>query len=515
MRARSRYLDRLLSRSCAVVVLAWLLVGGRALAQQEPPADAAFRYAARVDDEPLRAVIEQIGLLGLGSAQYFVNQSENSPDWDHSYSLETLAEKMTGSHYTLDTNSFDVNFVGHQFAGTIYYVAARGNRLSWPVAYAFAATSSALWEILGELRENASVNDLIVTPTSGLVLGESFFQLGAFFDRSCPSTANAVAGTLFAPTKAIHDALDGAQLLRDRDCDRNGFTRHGEHRLELALGGGVIFSEESDLAAPVVEATFVLHTRIFALGRYGAPGRGNSGFADANATEMWFAHGLTGTHWTELSFRAAIVPLGWHRRSIEGVADGHRTGDELLLGMLLGTEYAVHRFDASTAGKDRIFLMQGPGAVMLYRRHAGSLRFEGELQASPTIAGIEAFALGVYTGSSDRLPSIAALQGYNYAGGLTLFPRARLYLPSIELGAELSATRVWAITAMDRYSASGTRLSSSEGRYLGSGWITFGPSAWPVRPSLRGSGLHRFGSIRSARATRTEWRLGAGVGAVL
>jgi hypothetical protein len=508
----------------AGLALVLLLCSNRALAQEQPrpvalnhaASEQVFLYVEPARPNLLRAVIEEAALFGLGSLQYFTNQEENSKDWDHSYSLHTLSRKLSGNDFSLDTNRFDTNFIGHLGSGTLYYIAARGNRLPWWGSYAMATAFSTLWEIVGELRENVSVNDLIVTPTSGFVFGESGFQLGAFFDRSCATPVNSVLGTVFAPTKAIHDAIDGKTLLRDTDCDRFGLTQRGGHELRLSLGGALLFPDDDLYGSPVVESVVAAHTRVVALDEYGAPGRGRTSFADVNASELWFDTGLTATHYTDFGFKAGIQPIGLHWRSI-AAGPGGVFGNELLLGLLVGAEYNVHRFDAAQSGKDRVFLLNVPGAAALYRRHEGRVRYELELQASPTLAGIEAFALDAYLSrsSGDGLTSVAELEGYNYAGGFTVFPRLRLYAPWLELGVEAATTRVWAITTFDRFNDSEDHVAVSEGRTAGNTWVTFGPHTWPLRLSLRGAGLHRFGSIGSVRASRTEWRLGATLDAVM
>jgi hypothetical protein len=48
----------------------------------------------------------------------------------------------------------------------------------------------ALWEYVGEWREQASINDLVVTPVSGVPVGESFFHLGALAAVRGPAPPN-------------------------------------------------------------------------------------------------------------------------------------------------------------------------------------------------------------------------------------------------------------------------------------------------------------------------------------
>ena len=71
----------------------------------------------------------------------------------------------------------------------------------------------------GLISEVVSVNDLIVTPMSGISVGEPLMQLGSFFDRQSPTALHRILGTTFAPIKSANDALDGLTLSRQSGPD--------------------------------------------------------------------------------------------------------------------------------------------------------------------------------------------------------------------------------------------------------------------------------------------------------
>jgi hypothetical protein len=511
---------RLCARRAAPLVLACTLsclTVSQASAQTRAGAagveerDEVFRYVEPADAYPLRAALEVVGLLGLGTAQYFSNQEGNSADWDFEYSWDDFRSKISGSGYSFDTNNFDTNFITHPGGGTLYYWAARGNRLSIPASFAYAATASTLWELLGEFREHASINDMFVTPISGLVLGESTLQLGAFFDRSCASATSSVLGTLLAPAKAVHDAIDGAVPLRDRSCDRFGFTRRGAHAFRIGLEQGAVWATEGSRAVSA-ETSIDVTSRVIALARYGRPGRALESFSNGNASELWLHSGLTRGGFSDFTLGANVVPFGLHFRDLG--RDGH--GDEVLFGLLLATEYSVHRFDAATprSSIDRFFTLDAPGIALAYRRLQHGTRFEAELHSSLTLAGVEAFAIAEYLrrGSIDDLTSVADASGYNHALGLTLSPRLRLIARDLEAGVELKATHLWGITLLDRERDSEVEIA--EARRRASVWVSVGPLFWNVRLSLRGQLLQRWGSLGDARAERVELRASTGVDAV-
>lgn len=464
-----------------------------------------------------RIVLEELGLLGIELANYFKDHDLNSRDWDFSFDWIGLQNKLSTRGYSLDTNHFDTNFITHPFAGMLYYWAARSNRVPVLESFAIGFLVSALWEYLGELRERASLNDLVATPVAGLVLGEVSLQLGFFFDRSCASLRNRMLGALFGPVKSMHDAFDGLAPARDSDCDRYGLSHYGEHDFRLAVGSGALLSGEPGVPMRI-ETSLQLHTRIVALAGYGAAGEGYTTFADGNVSELWVRGAWAGSEWTDFTLRAELIAFGLHHRSLAGhgsITYGHET----LLGLLLGTEYSVHRY-AAAAGvlqRDRAFVLDVPGVSLSHRRSFGDTRLELELQASVALAGVDAFALPEYLrhSSADDLTSVARANRYNYAAGISLRPRLRLLAPVYELGAELMAFRLGIITAQDRYPERRSHVSGTEQRTRANLWLGLGPRSWPLRVVLAASFSRRAGALGASRAAISELALSAALEARL
>lgn len=77
-----------------------------------------------------------------------------------------------------DSDDIFLNYVTHPYAGAIYYMGARsaGANAAYSFLYSFAL-STFFWEYgLEAFAERPSIQDLIVTPLAGSVLGEWFYQ---------------------------------------------------------------------------------------------------------------------------------------------------------------------------------------------------------------------------------------------------------------------------------------------------------------------------------------------------
>lgn len=77
-----------------------------------------------------------------------------------------------------DKDDFFLNYVTHPYAGAIYYMGARsaGANAAYSFLYSFAL-STFFWEYgIEAFAERPSIQDLIVTPTAGAILGEGFYK---------------------------------------------------------------------------------------------------------------------------------------------------------------------------------------------------------------------------------------------------------------------------------------------------------------------------------------------------
>jgi hypothetical protein len=76
----------------------------------------------------------------------------------------------------LDDNRFLVNQAGHAYQGFFPYTAARSAGLGFWTSSAYAAASSAIWEIVGE-TEPPALNDQLTTTLGGPALGEALHRI--------------------------------------------------------------------------------------------------------------------------------------------------------------------------------------------------------------------------------------------------------------------------------------------------------------------------------------------------
>jgi hypothetical protein len=502
----------LLAAGIALGALGW---PGEAFAEAGalPDAGRTFVYEGPAEKYYLRAAVEELGLIGAGLGYYFIQQQQNSIDWALNYDWLSFRQKLTCEACAFDQNFFDTNFVTHPLAGTLYYIAARGNRLSVLESLGYAFTMSTLWEFLGEFRERVSVNDMVVTPLSGLAIGEATTELGAFFDRSCPTGANSVFGAIFGPSKSIHDALDDAELARSAACDERGLTTQGGHRFAFWAGAAEIWRK----GAPARdELRFGLDMAVTHIDQLARPGRGWVGFSDGNVASIDGRVALDTEYVSDLRIGAHVLPAGVHYRDLRGSSGFGVQGHETTVGLLVGTEYSLHRQLRPAGRVDRIFLVDSPAARLVHVIRHRFFTLEASLDGGATFAGVTTFALPAYqqSNSSSELATVTVRQGYSHVLGLALAPRVRLRLKGAELGVEGRGDRFFALRVLDPVRSAHGTVPIYESRRRGEAWLSVGPPNGVARATFFLDSYYRSGTVGDVKADQREVSCGGRLEAV-
>jgi hypothetical protein len=119
------------------------------------------------------AIAEVVGLniLVWAFGQYVMDQESGA----HSYiNLDTMRDNLT-LWYEWDPNHFTTNFFAHPYHGGLYFNAGRTNGLDFWASSFCAFGGSFMWEVFME-NHRPSINDLAMTTTGGMFLGEMLFR---------------------------------------------------------------------------------------------------------------------------------------------------------------------------------------------------------------------------------------------------------------------------------------------------------------------------------------------------
>lgn len=463
-------------RSCRAGI-AWLLFTQTAFAQDAGDYFLDRRgdlrkfdreYRVWIDDRepyPIRAAVEGLIWVGLGTAYYWIDPLANSEDWDD----PAVTDKLSGDALNFDNNLVSTNFILHPFAGAAIYGTSRVNGLSVPVSFAYVAASSLAWEFALEWREQASVNDLFFTAIGGVSLGEFIFRLSDYASSAGPGAkwGNVVAAhTLGLPHK-IHEWIDGPRPRTTLPADSLGFSSAYWHRFSASYGFGEIENDAFD-SSPA--HSIGLDAQIVAIPGFLRPGRIKLGFDEANFTEgrlrlLYDTEGLA-----EMDARVSTTLFGYLTQEFSA-----REGSAGLVGLGTGLRYYDSwRLDR----RDGYAFVHLPGPVFGIWTRNGPTRLKAELGASFDFAGIRplGFASWEEIFDEDGLRSVLTRRGYTYAWCGSSRARFAANSGMLGIGAEANAAWCRSIQGLDRFEHKAVDdVTSSDALFELDAWAGFRP----------------------------------------
>jgi hypothetical protein len=130
------------------------------------------------------------------------------------YSCSSWAEAKSNLHRAWtsapvwDKDPWMTNFLGHPYAGGVYYNALRSQGASPRTSYLYSTSQSLLWEFVIEaVAEQPSIQDLLFTSNLGLVVGEISHRATIRMERNGFSTFEKILTTLINPAYVINNGF--------------------------------------------------------------------------------------------------------------------------------------------------------------------------------------------------------------------------------------------------------------------------------------------------------------------
>jgi Domain of unknown function (DUF3943) len=416
------------------------------------PAQAAFdteweRYKNPLPRQRhlLRTSSELALLLVGGTGWYWLQQDDNSRDWDLDPTLESLWKKITGEAVRLDDNRVYTNIFNHPFTGAGYYLAARSNGYTALESFLFTLAASTVWEYFVEYLEIASLNDQVFSPVGGTVVGEVFYQLGEFFTTSADTKTNRILKWAFGAPQNIHRALDGTPVSRATSTDRFGFRNDIWHQFSLFGGVGV--------AGDTMIGEIGVESQIIHLPGYGTrPGKVSAAINDTMFTQLRVSSSFSASGLQDVSVFLKVMLFGYFHQHLTRMPNDMLSGYSLLIGPVTAYELNTHDW-AGTDSNDvyGIIHILGPSMQLMYTQN--TLRLRLIMDFSGDFAAIHSFAVDAFeqVGSLEFAKSVLREEHYYYAFGITARAQAMLTYGGVELGVSGRYSYYNSIEGLDRH----------------------------------------------------------------
>jgi len=498
----------------ALAVLAAVLappVARAAEPEAPPPAETApldwstLTYTEPAPTYRLRLGLEELGAVSVAFIGYVIQDPPPSVPGVRMPIYPWQKLTFQPGTWVFDADDFGTNMVGHSAAGTVYYLIARGNRVSIPEAFAWAFGASLLWEVV-EFKEAVSINDQIMTPVGGLAIGEAMTQLSSFFDRSGDDPASKAMAWLFNPVKKFHDWID--KVVPDRDPRTRGW-----HEFVAAAGVGLVHQSAAQATYPV--ATISLGTSLLRAPGYGEPGRASFGFTDGNASRIGLGVTFTGNAVVDFLFDTETAFAGLLVRDVDGTRED-RQGWELLVAGTVGYEYGLHRWNLAGGEPNRIALVRLPGLNLRGRAFAGPWTFAAGLDLAVTFGGVQPFALTEPAAfpAGSAFPPVVTAGGYYYGIGGRVAPSLEIRRDEAALGASLWLDALAGLSGPNVVEPPGTMVPLADRRALLCAWARWRVPDPSIEFSLTYQWRSRSGTAGDVGQSEQEYAFLGSLGVV-
>lgn len=171
-----------------------------------PPA-AAYEEAYEKPDGLFFSAWRTISIFELALLTVTAAAPRDWTGWSDEFIADAIGN--FGEAYTKppvwDTDSWPINYIGHPYGGSLYYNTIRCRGASQTESFLFSALLSTQWEYMVEsVAERPSIQDLIVTPITGWILGEGIHNLTLSLAKGGYGVLEKVLLTVLNPMHAIY-----------------------------------------------------------------------------------------------------------------------------------------------------------------------------------------------------------------------------------------------------------------------------------------------------------------------
>ncbi|MGZ5468918.1 MAG: DUF3943 domain-containing protein [Candidatus Aminicenantales bacterium] len=185
----------------------WAFIVGKDPAQDGAAAGDAKKASPALIRKPWLAALETVAsnVLTWASDRYLFNK-----DYSH-ISLRTWIDNLEAG-FAFDSDHFSTNFLAHPLHGSFYFNTARSLGMNFFESIPYTFGGSLLWEEFCETNR-PSIDDLILTTSAGICIGETMFRLSSqILDDTASGSGRfwrEVAAAIVDPARGLNRLIFG------------------------------------------------------------------------------------------------------------------------------------------------------------------------------------------------------------------------------------------------------------------------------------------------------------------
>lgn len=361
----------------------------------------------------LRAGIELGVLFSSGMAIYYKNLVYNAQDFDYGF-RDGIKKKLNGEAIRFDDNDKFANY-GHVYAGVLYYNVARTNGASALESFLVSFASSATWEFL-EYHEVFSINDQIMTPVGGYVIGEATYQISCALLQKDSKAAKAL-GYGINPVGAVNYGLNklntGDKFSSQPDCKK---PRWSDVSVYLGLEKG----QKPFKAGKDTAYLIGLDAKVVNLPDYQKPGSDSRVIMDTSMVRLIVENNGSDSL-GDLKVIAQIVSAAYRQKDIREDAAGNLHGYDVIVGLGSATTWNDRGTKSGQPNEDYYGTINILGATAHATLFYKSFKITAEIGYYGDFAMVKSYAIG-NVNDTEQLPVLnhqsTSLQKRGYYWGL-------------------------------------------------------------------------------------------------
>jgi hypothetical protein len=189
-----------------------------------------------MEQQPPNYWLPSAEVFGLNIFVWSYDRYVRNRDWAK-ISWETMNNNLKHG-FVWDTDGFETNQLFHPYSGALSFTAARSSGLRFWEAFPDPFHGSLMWELFME-TEYPSINDVISTPMSGIVLGEISYRVSNLIlmggERSFWRETAALA---IAPMNGFNRLLFGKKRKPE------GWQKRPNYKIMLSVGLNGVFIKQ-------------------------------------------------------------------------------------------------------------------------------------------------------------------------------------------------------------------------------------------------------------------------------
>lgn len=151
--------------------------------EKERPAIFVGESSSKLGDK-----VKDFSVIGVGMMALIASLPRSVSKWEDNALDDPIKKwkKNVTSAPVVDSDDWAVNYIGHPYSGGAYYVVARRSGYTPMESFGFSAMMSTFWWEYGleAAAERPSIQDLLLTPILGSLLGEAMYMLTKHIDAN-------------------------------------------------------------------------------------------------------------------------------------------------------------------------------------------------------------------------------------------------------------------------------------------------------------------------------------------